>query len=127
MTNENQSLSKEERAGKRLIGWLVSYADDSKGNAYELRVGRALISKEGESDERLMVVKDPSIAAPHAALSGNASHEIYIQDIFTQSGTYVKKGASPLEQKIEGPTKLEHGDWLRFGEKSRYQVCLIQN
>lgn len=116
---------KNGKGSNRLIGWLVSYALDKKGKSFEIRNGRSLISSEGEQSDKFILLTDNSIAAPHAALSANPRHRVLIQDIFSESGTYISRGDSKDERKVTSPTELQHGDWLRIGNSTRLQVCLI--
>lgn len=109
----------------RLVGWLVSYEMDSKGKTFEIRAGRSLLSSENSQDKRIITVREGSISSPHSALSASMRHKVMVQDIFSEFGTYLTKASSGKEFEVNGPTELEHGDWLRIGEKTRFQVCLI--
>ena len=118
-------MKQNKSESNRLVGWLVSYALDSKGKTFEIRAGRSLLSSEGSRETRVITVADDSIAAPHAALSASVRHRVMIQDIFSDSGTYVTKGAGQKEFKVSSPTEINHGDWVRVGDNVRLQVCLI--
>ncbi len=109
----------------RLVGWLVSFEMDARGKSFEIRAGRSLLSSETGKDKRVITVQDDSISSPHVALSASTRHKVMVQDIFSDFGTYITKGNSGKESEVHGPTELEHGDWLRIGEKTRLQVCLI--
>ena len=111
----------------RLIGWLVSYALDSKGFAFELRSGRVLISGDDSADTAALVLDEESVSSPHAALRGSPQHKLLIQDIFSEHGSYVIRAGTDKESPVNGPTKLEHGDWLKIGNSTRFQVCLIND
>ena len=119
--NSKNSATRESR----LVGWLVSYEMDNKGKSFEIRAGRSLLSSDNAQDKRVITVRESSIAAPHTALSASPRHKVMVQDIFSESGTYLTKAASGKELEVQGPTELEHGDWLRIGDKTRFQVCLI--
>lgn len=109
----------------RLVGWLVSYEMDQKGKSFEIRAGRSLLSSDNAQDKRVITVRENSISAPHVALSASPRHKVMVQDIFSEFGTFLTKAASGKEVEVQGPTELEHGDWLRIGDKTRLQVCLI--
>lgn len=109
----------------RLIGWLISYAMSDKGVSYELRSGRYLVTSKDGMDERTISVHDDTVSAPHVAMSASNKHVLLVQDIFSEHGTYICKSDSGQEVPVTGPVVLSHGDWLRIGEKTRFQVCLI--
>jgi hypothetical protein len=113
------------KAENKLIGWLVSYEMDSKGKSFEIRSGRSLLSSENAQDKRVISVRETTVSSPHAALSASPRHKVMVQDIFSEFGTFLVKASSGKEINVSGPTEIEHGDWLRIGEKTRLQVCLI--
>lgn len=119
----------------RLVGWLVSYGLDTRGLAVEIRTGRSLITSENGVQGSIHV-SDNTISMPHAALHASPRHKVVLQDIFSEYGTYLlrssksaAKGAevTGAEISVTGPTELAHGDWIRFGEKTRFQVCIIDD
>ena len=124
MSNTNASKGGAAREN-RLVGWLVSYEMDNKGKSFEIRAGRSLMSSENSQDKRVITVRENSVSAPHVALSASPRHKVMVQDIFSEFGTYLTKASSGKELEVQGPTELEHGDWLRIGDKTRLQVCLI--
>jgi hypothetical protein len=125
MTSLDSETNSGERSSARLVGWLVSYGIDSLGAAYEIRAGRLLISSAPASDLRTISVADDSVSSPHLAVNATAKHQVLIQDIFSEHGTYIRKLGAEKEQRVTGPTPLHHGDWLRIGDTMRFQVCLI--
>lgn len=112
-------------ARNRLVGWLVSYARDEQGAYHEIRSGRTLISAEKSSDTRIITVTERDISAPHLAMSASVRHRVLIQDIFSERGSYLTRADGTSETKVTGPIEVEHGDWLRIGDGTRFQVCLI--
>jgi hypothetical protein len=110
----------------RLVGWLVSYGLDSQGASYEIRAGRLFVSSAPAGDVRTISVSENTVSSPHLAVSASPKHQVLIQDIFSEHGTYLTKAGSDKEQKVSGPTLLSHGDWVRIGERTRFQVCLIE-
>ena len=109
----------------RLVGWLVSYANDELGSYHQIRAGRTLISADKSSDTRVITVAERDVSSPHLALSASARHRVLIQDIFSEHGSYLTRGDGKNEMKVTGPIEVEHGDWLRIGDGTRFQVCLI--
>ena len=109
--------------GRRLVGWLVSYGQNEMGASYELRSGRCFISS-AEVGEATILVDDEHVCSPHAALKTSRKHAIVLQDVFSKYGTYLSKGDNK-ETRLAAPVNLEHGDWIRVGESTRFQVCII--
>jgi hypothetical protein len=115
-----------ERRNNRLLGWLVSYGLDAQGASFEIRAGRSLLTTRPLGDSREIVVAEESISAPHAALNAVSRDDIVlIQDIFSDYGTFITRSGEREENPVEGAVVLHHGDWIRFGETVRFQVCLI--
>ena len=109
----------------RLIGWLVSYALDSKGRPFELRTGRHFISAGQAQLDRVIAVSEQTVSTPHMAINALPKHKIIVQDIFSEYGTFITKSGSNQETAVSGPVEIGHGDWLRVGKNMRFQVCLI--
>jgi len=137
-TNTAKDLKAHENLSKaqRLIGWLVSYGLDSNGIAFELRSGRIFVSSgslmpsgqndiDGKNQNKCIVINDESVSPLHLAINATASHQLFIQDIFSEHGTFLKRSGESEEKKITGACEIRHGDWIRIGEKNRFQVCLI--
>ncbi len=110
---------------QRLIGWLVSYQNDEMGESHEIRSGRTLISSKNGLDGKVIEINEQSIAAPHSAMSASQQHQLVLQDIFSPSGTFLQRSSDKEEQKVDGPIEVHHGDWIRVGEETKFQVCLI--
>lgn len=126
----NQGNSKgngrmETAGAERLVGWLVSYQLDEQGAAYEIRAGRSFLSSKSMQGDKIITVAEPSVCSPHLALSASAKHRVVIQDIFSKHGSYLTRSGSRDEKEISGPVEVEHGDWIRVGERTRFQVCMI--
>ncbi|NDC38140.1 MAG: FHA domain-containing protein [Proteobacteria bacterium] len=125
MTSLHSESASQRSERSRLIGWLISYELDSRGAAYEIRAGRLIVGSAPAADMRTISVSERSVSSPHLAVSATPKHQVVIQDIFSEHGTYITRIGEEKEQRISGPTPLHHGDWLRIGEKMRFQVCLI--
>lgn len=109
----------------RLVGWLVSYQNDERGIYHEIRAGRFFIGQGRIDGERSIPLNGEQIGKVHAALHAASNREVKLQDIFSDGGTYVTRSGSREEFAVEGHASLEHGDWIRFGDNVRFQVCLI--
>ena len=109
----------------RLIGWLVSYQNDKLGQSIELRAGRTMVSSAEAGSDHCITLQADSISNPHLALSASAQHNISVQDIFSEAGSYIRRASDNEECQLSGPTDLQHGDWLRIGNSIKFQVCLI--
>jgi hypothetical protein len=126
---KQEPIAQTETRRSRLVGWLISYAVDEKGAYHEIRAGRSLITSLDGSDQileqKVISIDGAGIDLPHAALKASSKHRLMLNDVFSQQGTYIRKAGSNSESKVEGPIEVGHGDWLRFGAESRFQVCLI--
>lgn len=125
MRNEGKMESRQGRQGNRLIGWLVSFGIADTGVAYEIRQGRTFISGGSDGEARTIALVDESVSAPHLAMNASPKHKVLVQDIFSDEGSFLCKSNSAEEMRITGPVYVEHGDWLRVGSNTRFQVCLI--
>ena len=112
----------------RLVGWLISYALDEMGASFELRAGRSFITSEKKGDRHTISIQENSISQPHAALNALGQEKIlFFQDVFSERGSFITRAGSPKEEQICGPIELKHGDWIRIGEATKFQVCLLKS
>jgi hypothetical protein len=123
MKSDNQKA--QTRPSNKLIGWLVSYQSNDRGSYYELRAGRSFIGSGVIQNERLINLDPKESNTAHAVLNASPEYHVVVQDIFSDSGTFVTKSSSGEEIAVSSPVELEHGDWLRVGEMLKFQVCLI--
>lgn len=110
----------------RLVGWLVSYGLNDRGVAHEVRSGRTFLGSEDDRSGTVIVVDESSIDTLHLAIKANQKHRVVVQDVFSRTGTFIQKGGADQEERLEGPTEIEHGDWMRVGNSTRFQFCQIQ-
>jgi hypothetical protein len=122
--HKTSETSSAATSNDRLVGWLISYALDRMGKAFEIRSGRTFLGNQ-ELGERSITLNAEDISIAHAALSASTHHKVVLQDVFSQSGTFIAQSGAAQEQRVQGPIEVKHGDWLRFGNKTRFQVCLI--
>jgi hypothetical protein len=108
----------------RLIGFMVSYDNGVTGEVLDLRVGRWIVSSEKSSEGNFLIVKHPTVSPLHAIIKISESKEIQVLDQLSENGTLIKK-SDGKEEKLSGSLgNLEHGDVVKFGERS-FNVCLI--
>jgi len=115
-------VRKAEVQPGRLFGWLVSYAE-ADGRSVELREGKFFISASSlkESD---LVISDRSIPTPHALVSVSTATGLQVQGLMGERGVFSREGDTGAYQRREEPFRLQHGDWVRFGDVE-FLVCLI--
>ncbi len=121
----DSSEKNPQKPSNSLIGWLVTYVGNDRGSYYELRGGRSFISSGIIQGERLMNLDAKEVGVAHALLNASTEHQVMLQDLFSSNGTFVTRSGSGDETAVSGPTELGHGDWVRFGENVKFQLCLI--
>jgi hypothetical protein len=97
----------------RLFGWLVSY-ENPDGRAIELREGKFFVTSSSIKGSDL-VLEDPSISTPHALMSISDSG-LLVQDLMSDYGVFVRTDNDVDYRREDGVIRIEHGDWVRFGE-----------
>ena len=126
MKPDNQISKDSEKKSRKLIGWLVSYQNSDRGSYYEIREGRSFIANGGVTGERIIAIDDATLSNPHTVIQASSDFRLELQDVFTKAGTFIRKSGASQETALHGgPTELEHGDWVRIGEQTKFQVCLI--
>jgi FHA domain len=105
----------------RIFGWFVSY-DSPDGKSHDIREGKYFLSfsKIKDSD---FVVNNPSVSTPHAMLAVTPKG-FSVQDLMSEKGVFLKKRGTSEWVREEEVVRVEHGDWLRFGDVE-YLVCLV--
>lgn len=111
----------ESRSGK-LCGWLVSYKNPD-GSGVELRDGK-FFTTGGSLKKGDLVLQHPSISTPHAMVSVSAERGLMVQDLMSEAGVHVRRRGESSYVREENTVRLEHGDWVRFGDVE-FLVCLI--
>lgn len=108
-----------------LVGFLVSFDKNENGEVYELRSGRLIISSEPASGWSYLVVEDNSVSPMHAILRIDASGVVQVLDQLSEFGTRIKRFGSHEEEQISGEkSTIEHGDVIKFGERT-FHVCIL--
>lgn len=118
---EPKPVERDEVNGK-LIGWMVSYKDP-KGTAIELREGKFFLSRSSLKGSDL-IIDDSSISTPHALFGISSAQGVKLQDLMSERGVFVRKKGSDAYQRMLESIKLEHGDWVRFGDVE-FQIAIL--
>ncbi|MGI6681029.1 MAG: FHA domain-containing protein [Bdellovibrionota bacterium] len=122
LTKPVKELVDIKKASKeRLIGWIVSFKNPF-GEAYELREGKLFVTNSKLKDNDF-IIKDDSISTPHALIS-ISKNGVSIQDLMSDTGVYVKHSKEDKYVKQEMPFKVQHGDWIKFGDVE-YLISLL--
>lgn len=106
-----------------IVGWLIHFGGDARGQAMELRSGKFFIGRQKLRNGDL-VVADSSISTPHCLITAGAGEGLSLQDLMSEQGTFVKRARGDSYQRLDQVTFIEHGDWVRFGAYE-VLVCLV--
>ncbi len=121
-----QAASAPEVSGEdagSLVGWLVTYGPNGKGDSIEVRSGRFFIGRQ-KLRENDMVIGDSALSTPHCLVSAEMGNGIQVQDLMSEQGTFIKKSGASEFVRTENVSLIQHGDTLRFGAYELL-VCLI--
>jgi hypothetical protein len=114
------------RRPSKLIGFLVSFDDNSLGSYVELREGRLVVSSDSNSSENCLVIADESVSPMHAIIRIGGDGNILILDQLSENGTRIKRVGDTKEEALMGDkSSLGDGDMVIFGECA-YHVCIIK-
>jgi len=105
-----QKITAESPANKRyVVGWLVGLSGSTRGQSFEVRVGRNVLGRDRRSD---VVVSDDQASAHHADLVFRPEEKRFIlMDHNSTNGTYVN------EVEIEPRRDLVAKDVIRIGSQ----------
>ena len=112
---------KRDQAG-RLYGWLVSFRN-ANGNALELREGKFFVTSSSLKENDL-VLDHPTVSTPHALVSVSSERGLLVQDLMSDRGVFLRASDDDTYRKEEETFRLEHGDWIRFGDEE-FLVTLV--
>ena len=103
-------ITSEAPAGKRyVVGWLVGLSGASRGESFEVRIGRNVLGRDKRSD---IVVNDDQASSHHADLVFRPEEKRFIlMDHNSTNGTYVN------EVEIEPRRDLVTKDVIRIGSQ----------
>lgn len=108
-----------------IMGFLVSFDQDSNGEVFELRSGRIIVTSEEVATGNALLIRDESVSPMHAILRVSQGGEIQVLDQLSEHGTKIKRFGSEEEEELSGDKgTIEHGDIISFG-KRKFHVCLV--
>lgn len=85
---------------------LVSQQPESLGKEHRLSAGVVTLGREQDND---IVLEGPRVSRYHARLDWTGSMYV-LEDLGSKNGTWVN------DRRLEGPTPLNDGDMIRFGD-----------
>ena len=105
-----QKITAESPAIKRyVVGWLIGLTGHTRGESYEVRIGRNILGRDRKSD---IVVNDDQASSHHADLVFRPEERRFIlMDHNSTNGTYVN------EVEIEPRRDLVTKDVIRIGSQ----------
>lgn len=121
-SNAKQSASRVEKTKPgKLCAWLISY-NDPDGVATEIRSGKFFVSSAPLKSNDL-IIDEPSVSMPHALVAAG-DKGVMIQDLMSDNGVFVRSFRGGEYERQEAAIRLEHGDWIKFGDVE-YQVAIV--
>ncbi len=123
------SIARNPNADKavktKIIGFFVSFDNNSFGEVFEIHVGRWLLTSRVTDQGDNIVIEDESISPLHAIVRATNEGKVQVLDQLSEFGTGVTRTGSSDEEEVAGAmVTLNHGDSIRFG-KRHFVVCLI--
>ena len=107
-----------------VIGFMVSFDKEANGEVFVLRSGRLIVTSQEPPGGSYLFLRDESISPMHAIIRITGG-DIQVLDQLSEFGTAVKRFGSEEETQLSGDKcSLEHGDVVRFGQRS-FQVCIL--
>lgn len=111
-----------------LLGFLVTYDKNRLGEVCSLRSGRMIVTSAPQSTGNYLLIDDSSVSPLHAIMRITASGEIQILDQLSESGTFIRRFGTEEEIELSGEKSfLEHGDVVRFGERTFHILMVVRN
>ncbi|MBP9838553.1 MAG: FHA domain-containing protein [Proteobacteria bacterium] len=117
---ETTSARPSQIAEGVLFGWMVSFINDTRGVAMEIRSGKFFLGRQKlrSSD---VIIQDTSVSTPHCMITADPAGGMQIQDLMSEKGTFVKKAGSNSFTQVVNVMNVSHGDWLKLGD---YEVMV---
>lgn len=108
-----------------VVGFMVSFDGNPNGDIFVLRSGRLMVTSDTTQVDNCLVVEDPSVSPMHAILRITPQGEIQILDQLSEFGTHIRRFGSSIEEQLSGDkSSLEHGDIVKFGNRS-FHICVV--
>ena len=93
-------------AGRKLVGWLVSFNWDQNGKDYQLREGKTTLGAAPQSD---ICLPDSEVSDVHATL-------LYRDEVFRLKDEFSTNGTKVNGEDIIEPAELNDGDVITMGQ-----------
>ncbi len=106
-----------------LVGWLVDFAGDGRGEPIELRAGKFFVGRQKLRGNDL-VLDNPTISTPHCIMTASGPDGLHVQDLMSERGTTYRRASDHRMQPVQGVVTLHHGDYVRLGEYE-LMVCIV--
>jgi len=108
-----------------VVGFMVSFDGNPNGDIFVLRSGRLMVTSDVTQVDNCLIVEDPSVSPMHAILRITSQGEIQILDQLSEFGTHIRRFGSSEEEQLSGDkSSLEHGDIVKFGNRS-FHICVV--
>jgi len=108
-----------------VVGFMVSFDGNPNGDIFVLRSGRIMVSSDRGSGENCLYIDDSTVSPMHAILRITSGGEIQILDQLSEFGTRIRRFGSSEEEQLSGDkSSLEHGDIVKFGNRS-FHLCVV--
>lgn len=128
--NNRRGMVSEHLRQKRgcrdaLVGFLVSFDDNPRGEFVELREGRMIVTSDTVGSASCLLLAHPSVCPMHAIMKIVCGEPLHILDQLSEFGTRIISVESGQEQRLSGDKGMaRHGDVVYFGER-KFHVCLV--
>lgn len=108
----------------KLVGFLMTFDNDSNGEVFEVRAGRWLVTSRPTEHGDFILIDDETVSPLHAILRATKDGKIQVLDQLSEYGTGVLRIGSDDEIEVAGGLEnVGHGDTIRFGERY-FTVCI---
>ncbi len=118
---ERAESPRMQPADGALVGWLVTFAEDQRGTAHELRAGRFFVGAERLRPTDL-VISHNTVSTPQCLMVCDPDQGVTLQDLMSEGGTFVKRSDSREFERHSDQVQLRHGDRVRFG---KYEMVFV--
>lgn len=113
------------RPKSKIVGFMVSFDEDSNGEIFEIRAGRWLVTSKPTDHGDFILINDESISPLHAIIRATAEGKVQVLDQLSEYGTGLFRAGTEEEEEIAGTmAAISHGDIVRFG-KRHFTVCMV--
>lgn len=122
---ESRPVAVVAKPKSKIVGFLVSFDEDSNGEVFEIRAGRWLVTSKPTDHGDFILINDETISPLHAIIRATAEGKVQVLDQLSEYGTGLFKSGSEEEEEIAGTmAAVNHGDRIRFG-KRHFTICMV--